>query len=108
MVCARWIELMKKWRSEGYPYRIIGEAVGVSTERARQILKREESRAKNGDSQTMENALSTRVRNILHNNGITSKDDLQKFLASGERLRDLRNFGKRMELEVLNWLSGSK
>lgn len=100
-------------RQKGWSFRAIATALGVTTERARQILISEEAR-KVTSTDTIK-CLSTRTYRCLVNSGVprdSRRDDIARILP---RLRRgaftgpdiIKNFGRLSLAEVEAWVSGT-
>ena len=104
---------------DGMTYRQAGEQIGVSPERARQIIRRglrilrnnrcrglldgkSERELRNGITGTRDMKLSVRVVNSLARKGIFTLNDI--LAIPPNEMREIRNLGKRSYDEIVNKL----
>lgn len=98
---------VRELRASGMTFRKIGEEMGVSTNRARQIHEMQtwtERRERLWpELKTINGVLASRIANALSRNGISTIDELKAI--SPERIRNMRNIGKE-SFEIIMRIRG--
>jgi hypothetical protein len=94
-------------RKAGWTFRRIGEALGVKTERARQLLRKAERLSLHPH---WRDKLPTRVRNFLRTSGLAGLSEIEAARAvarmSRRELLTTPNIGRGAASAVIAWLSG--
>ena len=99
-------------RKEKLTYKAIGNALGVTATRARQMVY--EFRASENTPPDELDGLSTRAKHTLKANGYTTREKIilglacGKLSASNERGFRIPNYGKLMHAEICAWASMEK
>lgn len=99
-----YAEALKAYRG-GTRKSELARQLGISQERARQVISKAERLEKARDSIDPLEALSVRASNCLGAENIRTVDELRDALASG-RLEKVQNLGAVSKAEIRDWLAG--
>jgi DNA-directed RNA polymerase alpha subunit len=99
-----YAEVLKAYRG-GTRKSELARQLGLSKERARQVISKAERLEKAKDSIDPLETLSVRARNCLRAENIYTVDHLREALASG-KLEKVPNLGAVSKAEIREWLAG--